>query len=141
MKRTIKFRAQRLDNGKWVYGDLEHNPGNKLTRIHSYDSKGNYEGQHIVNPESVGQYTGLHDIKGTEIYDGDILDTKTSDYVPNGYSFICKWIDSGFALIYQGRTYGVKEQNNWMNKYPLCQRNVEDLIIMGNIYDNPELLK
>lgn len=141
MKRTIKFRALRADNGKWVYGDLEHNPGNKITRIHTYYPDGTYCDQHIVISDSVCQFTGLHDIKGTEIYEGDILDSKTSDLVPNGYSFICKWIDSGFALIYQGRTYGVKEQNNWMNKYPLCQRNVEDLIIMGNIYDNPELLK
>lgn len=141
MNREIKFRAMRADNGEWVYGDLEHNPAKDITRIHTYDTEGNYEGQHIVTPESVCQFTGLRDIKGTEIYDGDILDTKTSNFVPNGYSFICKWIESGFALEYQGRTYGVKESNRWMNKYPLCQKNVEDLLIMGNIYDNPELVK
>lgn len=140
-RRIIKFRAQRLDNRKWVYGDLEYIPGKQLARIHSYDTKGNYEGQHIVNPESVCQFTGLRDIAGNEIYEGDVLDTKVNNYVPNGYSFICQWIDSGFALIYQGRTYGVKEQNNYFNKYPLCQRNVEDLLIVGNIYDNPELIK
>lgn len=139
--RTIKFRAKRADNGEWVYGDLEHNPAKDITRIHTYDTEGNYEGQHIVTPESVCQFTGLRDIKGNEIYDGDILDTKTSNLVPNGYSFICKWIESGFCLEYQGRTYGVKESNRWMNKYPLCQKNVEDLLIMGNIYDNPELVK
>lgn len=141
MIREIKFRAKRADNGEWVYGDLEHNPAKDITRIHTYDTEGNYEGQQIVTPESVCQFTGLLDIKGTEIYDGDILDTKTSNLVPNGYSFICKWIESGFALEYQGRTYGVKESNRWMNKYPLCQKNVENLIIMGNIYDNPELIK
>lgn len=141
MNREIKFRAKRADNGEWVYGDLEHNPAKEIIRIHTYDTEGNYEGQHIVTPESVCQFTGLRDIKGNEIYDGDILDTKVNEYVPNGYSFICKWIDSGFALIYQGRTYGCKEKNNYLNKYPLCQNNVKDLIIMGNIYDNPELVK
>lgn len=139
--RQIKFRGKRADNGEWVYGDLENNRAKSVARIHSYDGDGNYIGQNVVDAESIGQFTGLHDIKGDEIYEGDILDSKTSDFAPNGYSFICKWIDSGFALIYQGRTYGVKERNNWMNKYPLCQKNVEDLIIRGNVFDNPELLK
>lgn len=141
MDRQIKFRGKRADNGEWVYGDLEYNRAKGIARIHSYDEDGNYIGQNVVDESTVGQFTGLKDCNGREIYEGDILDTKTSDYVPNGYSFICKWIDSGFALIYQGRTYGVKERNNWMNKYPLCKKNVEDLVIMGNIHDNPGLIK
>lgn len=132
--RTIKFRAKRLGTHEWVYGCLFQTP------VGEWKIKKGFR-EYLVNPDTVCQFTGLRDIKGTEIYDGDILDTKTSDYVPNGYSFICKWIDSGFALIYQGRTYGSKEKNNWLNKYPLCQKNVEDLIIMGNIFDNPELVK
>lgn len=148
MERQIKFRGKRVDNGEWVQGDLlQTNEGSVCIGVH-----GQYidDGMHFndmynktpyIDEDTIGQFTGLHDIKGDEIYEGDILDSKTSDFAPNGYSFICKWIDSGFALLYQGRTYGVKERNNWMNRYPLCQKNVEDLIIRGNVFDNPELIK
>lgn len=134
--RPINFRAKRLDNGKWIYGFISQTTNGKW-EIRSNETKQIA----FVNPDTIGQFTGLTDCKGKEIYEGDILDTKTSEYCPNGYQFICKWIDSGFALIYQGRTYGEKCSNPWMNKYPLCIKNVKDLCIIGNIHDNPELLK
>ena len=140
MIREIKFRAKTVNEGEWIYGMTisRGTIARKKDDLFMEVSEGKWKG---IIPETLCQFTGLRDIKGNEIYDGDILDTKTSNLVPNGYSFICKWIESGFALEYQGRTYGVKESNRWMNKYPLCQKNVEDLLIMGNIYDNPELVK
>ncbi len=147
MNRTIKFRGKRPDNKGWAYGDFIHGVGmhygntyilpNQQWLPTDCDPLDGYE----VTPDTVGQFTGLHDINGKEIYEGDILDTKTSDYCPNGYQFICKWIDSGFALIYQGMTYSEKRKNPWLNRYPLCKENVKDLCIIGNIYDNPELIK
>lgn len=125
MKRTIKFRAQRLDNGKWVYGDLEHNPGNKITRIHTYDSKGDYQGQHIVIPESVCQFTGLLDRNGKEIYEGDILLCKGK------HLYHVDWITDGFMI--RGKAYGGVAS---IKVFLTNQREVT-----GNIYDNPELLK
>ena len=126
MKRTIKFRAQRLDNGKWVCGDLEHNPGNKLTRIHTYDSKGDYQGQHIVIPESVCQFTGLLDRNGKEIYEGDILTCPEDvDFLPE-------------TVIFKEGCFMAKDDYTTiaMNAIDTDYRN-----ITGNIYDNPELLK
>lgn len=161
MNRIIKFRGKRLQNGEptdeWVYGSLrmdyggidssslfKHDPDFDFSTVglnacEIYDPKAHTT--YAVNSDTVGQFTGLLDIHGEEIFEGDILDTKTSDYCPNGYQFICEWIDSGFALMYQGRTYSEKRKNPWMNRYPLCKKNVKDLCIVGNIHDNPELMK
>ena len=147
MKRVIKYRGRRTDGQGWAYGTpiqthigacivTEENP-------HICSEYGYMEIDEYVEVESdtVTQFTGLVDIFGNDIYEGDILDTKTNEYCPNGYQFICEWIDSGFALYYQGMTYSGKMTNAWMNKYPLCQANVKDLGIIGNIFDNPELVK
>lgn len=74
MNRQIKFRGKRLDNGEWVYGDLEYNRARNIARIHTYDDDGEYLMQHLVEHESVGQFTGITDESGKEVYEGDILE-------------------------------------------------------------------
>lgn len=154
MEREILFRAKHLKadyyegelipKGRWLYGwyyqnqcknEIEHN----IIQPREKGSQG--QAGLVIDPATLCQFTGLHDIDGKQIFDGDILDSKTSEYQTNGYRFICKWIDSGFALDFIGLTYGVPERNPWINRYPLCQNNVKDLRIIGNIFDNPELMK
>ena len=132
MNRTIKFRGKRLDNGEWVYGDLEYNRAKNIARIHTYDEDGEYLIQHSVDPATVGQFTGLLDKNGKEIYEGDILMLGSSD------AGICevKWNESQLAFcirFYYERNLGIRPLGAWA-------RDGKDIAILGNIHDTPELL-
>lgn len=132
MNRTIKFRGKRLDNGEWVYGDLEYNRAKNIARIHTYDEDGEYLIQHSVDPATVGQFTGLLDKNGKEIYEGDILMLGSSD------AGICevKWNESPLAFcirFYYERNLGTRPLGAWA-------RDGKNIAILGNIHDNPELL-
>lgn len=135
MNRIIKFRGKRIDNGEWVYGEL------CTPRL--FDSKRGYFGEDVpcifcdegnvpIIPESVGQFTGLLDKNGKEIYEGDILMLGSSD------AGICevKWNESQLAFcirFYYERNLGIRPLGAWA-------RDGKDIAILGNIHDNPELL-
>ena len=121
--REILFRGKRADNGKWVYGFpyINHNCNYEIV---CYDHKINFQRISFeVIPETVGQYTGLTDRNGKKIFEGDIV-----KYINNSP---CKidYIDSQFVMM-------------WENFYRNFERVYDDQIeVIGNTYDNPELLE
>ena len=123
--REIKFRAK---HGKeWVYGDLHLNSG-KMPHIHPdpFTSKS-------IAPDTVGQFTGLKDKNGKEIYEGDIIRSFDS----NGDTILhcIVWEEARFVALYKGRNFSSKcfLKQYWLDEF--------DKEVIGNIYDNPKLME
>lgn len=137
--REIKFRGKSKDTGKWVFGYLEYNRAKNIARIHTYDEDGNYERQHEVNIETVGQYTGLRDKNGREIYEGDILgaDNKVIGWIEGGVRGYC------YDVVYIKKDVNespIPVDERW-SLYSTVQYDYPNRIeVIGSIHDNPELM-
>lgn len=124
--RTIKFRGKTRGNGRWYYGSLVYSDeinaaiyfqiGNGLIKRMDWV---------YVIPETVGQFTGLYDCDGKEIFEGDILDF-------NGLTVEVRFVRGVFAFLVNG---DLDEE--------LCGDCRTDLFakVIGNVYENPDILK
>ena len=138
--RKILFRGKRVDNGEWLYGDLLHDKfllsNEKICQIYDMNSNLTHR-QNIVLPETIGQYTGLSDKNRTKIFEGDIVNILGNQDVANwkdvNYNALIAFIDGGFCAI-----NGTLEEHGF-RRYALARMDF-DLEVIGNIYDNPELL-
>ena len=134
--RTIKFRGQKQTNGVWVYGDLE----TKLNRIHKYDNDGNYAGYVNVDPDTIGQFTGLYDKNGKEIYEGDIIKHRELKVIVEFYRGAY-----GYGRIAAGEHVFVPFIGSDDNRYAIqfndgTYFDTDFCEVIGNIHDNPNLL-
>lgn len=121
--REIKFRGLSL-TGDWIYGNLD-NQGNMVEIFNRDDGMFS---KSIVMPKTVGQYTGLKDKDGKEIYEGDILQ------LPKGGIRYVKWSDTFKVFVLVDPTG--KEIPMNISDYA-----TELMKIIGNEFENKELLK
>ena len=128
--REILFHGKRKDNGEWVEGFLYITHSGEY-EIGRYDPKLKIERiTFVVDPETVGQFTGLTDRNGKKIFEGDVLlldDIK--GFVNYGTGCFCVKMSNPDYLFRNNPAIDIV-----LNEYP-------GLEVIGNIHDNPELLE
>lgn len=129
MKRETKFRGQRVDKNELVYGDLITGVGQKRGKMYILPhvvNLANLSGCHPLDgyeviPETVGEFTGLTDKNGKEIYEGDFI---TNEAIKELWNTWLVEFDRG-CFGYSG----------------IALRVMKNIEVIGNIQENPELLQ
>ena len=127
--RTIKFRGKDIETGEWIYGDIIQRLGFYpaiLTIYPTVEGKVEYE-EIAVNRETIGQFTSLYDKNKKEIYEGDII--KVSGILER---IEVRFVRGVFAFLWNG---------NIDDEAPINAPTHEWAEVIGNIHDNPKLLK
>lgn len=128
--REILFRAKDLDNN-WVAGDYVSIPGREDLCGIRPRSRQIINVSKLCKSATIGQYTGLTDKNGKKIFEGDILSAYfDEDYPENETRAVVVWHGIGFYLCYMSRIFELFETTD-----------ATFFEVIGNIYDNPELLE
>ena len=126
MNREIKFRGKRIDNGEWVYGYLADE--DYINDINSIDLS-----SIEVDRDTIGQFTGLFDKNGKEIYEGDILGAngKIIGWVKGGVRGYC------YDVVYINHPTGEKR---WSLYCTVVEDFNNKIVVVSTMHDNPDLI-
>ena len=128
--REILFRGKRKDNGKWIEGYF-YKIWDKVFLL--WGMTGDNPNIEEVIPKTVGQYTGLKDKNGKKIFDGDII----KPYIIGGaYD---RFLFPNGAVVFEYGAFRIKDSRQSTPLSSYAPRVAFEVI--GNIYDNPELLE
>ena len=127
MNREILFKAKRKDNGKWVEGDAIHEPIGMSIR---YEKNG-MSVRVPVDPDTLCQYTGLTDKNGKKIWENDILRR-------DGYWDMRIEFENGAFMV---RNADKIQYINRVTYTSISTFDIKEYEVIGNIFDNPELLE
>ena len=142
--REILFRGKSRNDGKWYCGDL-------VTVAHKRFIDDDISKER-VEPETVGQYTGINDKNGTKIFEGDVVEFYFFDKGhKNTRTMLIEWANDGFCMKELFRNYRLEKDfsviagkiytNKGETKQGIYKSNNSYFVeIIGNIHDNPELL-
>ena len=142
MNREILFRGKLEYNGKWIYGDLlQYENGDVAIFGEKLSSFGcectEMSKRDRVIPDTIGQYTGLKDKDGNKIFEGDILEYigKRKDNMNKVYRRKIVFHEGMFALLSKELQAYSALKHHCMEDGRFAWR------VIGNVHDNPELMK
>lgn len=129
--REILFKAKRIDNGEWVYGYVVRKHG--LYFIYDIvNSESCRQNIYEIDPETLCEFTGLCDKNGKRIWENDILMAHLDESYPE---------DVTYETIEWGVAGWVTHEANSIDKQYLDEFDLEHFEVVGNIFDNKELLQ
>lgn len=135
MENRFLSRGKRIDNGEWVEGYLSYpfctKNGNESYYFYAKDSLG-FFCRCVVDPSTVCQCTGIKDKNGNLIFENDIMGAHIDDDFPEDVS--------RFKVEWNGRGW-VENQPGAVDREYLDDFDTEHYAVIGNVFDNPELLE
>ncbi len=160
--REIKFRGKSFDNGEWIYGDYHKRAGgvNCIIKMEPDENGKVVYAVHQAVPDTIGQFTGVLDKNGKEIYEGDVLSVREWKNLAFGMFNHDEMKDLSLddckgellkdikSLVYWDEGSMLATEQNGCAYYmcsfwhedTLITQPIFDIEIIGNIHDNPELL-
>lgn len=129
--REILFKAKRIDNGEWVKGAVLFHDTDATTIFNQHMGDGSLQGFE-VNPSTICQCTGLKDKNGKKIWENDILMAHLDESYPE---------DTTYETVEWGVAGWVTHEANSTDREYLDKFDLEHFEVVGNIFDNPELLQ